>query len=177
MSKRSIIGIQGALLAAAGLLVLTGCGPKQYNVTYSPMAIKVVKRIKPKKKVVKKIEITDRVQFKKNSAKLRDASLPVLDQVVEVMAKNPGIRLVQIQGHTDSKGAAKRNKRLSQRRAESVRQYLMSKGVEAERLEAKGFGEEEPLVDNTTRENRRKNRRVEFEIVEQGPAKTMAKGG
>jgi len=178
-TARSLIklGAPAALMAAAGLLALAGCGPKQHNVSYAPLAITVVKR-KPKPKVVStKIAISDRVQFKKNSARLLTTSYPVLDQVVEVMEQNQQIRLVEVQGHTDSKGDDARNKRLSQRRAETVRAYLTGKGVAAERLLAKGFGEERPLVANDTRDNRSKNRRVEFEIIDQEQPRTMAHGG
>ncbi len=170
--------IPTALLAAAGLLALSGCGAasKQHNVSYAPMTIKVVKRKPKKKKVLKKIAITDRVQFKKNSARLLKLSYPILDQVVVVMEKNRSIRLVEIQGHTDARGSDQRNKQLSQRRADSVRTYLMDKGVDAERLTAKGYGEERPLVDNDSRDNRQQNRRVEFQILEQEKT-TMAHGG
>lgn len=141
------------------------------------MAIVVVKRKPRPKVVVTKITITDRIQFENNSARLLETSHPILDQVVGVMEKNQRIRLVEIQGHTDSKGDDARNKRLSQQRAESVRSYLIGKGIAAERLMAKGFGEERPLVDNDSQDNRSKNRRVEFEIIDQEPPKNMARGG
>jgi outer membrane protein OmpA-like peptidoglycan-associated protein len=176
-SKNLSLFIPTTLLAAAGLLALSGCGAKQHNVSYAPLTIKVVKRRpKPKKTVLKKIAITDRVQFKKNSARLLKRSHPVLDQVVAVMEKNTSIHLVEIQGHTDARGNDRRNRQLSQRRADSVRTYLMDKGVDAERLTAKGYGEERPLVDNDSRDNRRQNRRVEFQILEQEKT-TMAHGG
>jgi OOP family OmpA-OmpF porin len=80
---------------------------------------------------------------------------------------------VQVEGHTDSTGSAKINKKLSRERAESVRAYLVKKGVEDKRLVALGFGPERPIADNATPEGQEANRRVEFNIVKQGPKKTV----
>jgi OOP family OmpA-OmpF porin len=76
---------------------------------------------------------------------------------------------VEIGGHTDSKGKAKRNRRLSRRRAAAVRSYLIQTGIQPDRLVIKGYGEENPVKDNTTRAGRKANRRVEFTILERGP--------
>jgi OmpA-OmpF porin, OOP family len=81
------------------------------------------------------------------------------------MQDNPKIK-VEIQGHTDSQGNDAFNLKLSQRRAESVRGYLLKKGVLANRMVPKGYGENIPLVDNRTAEGRSQNRRVEFVITE-----------
>ena len=71
-----------------------------------------------------------------------------------------------MQGHTDSTGGADFNRKLSQERAESVRNALIKRGVAARRLSAKGYGEENPLAPNFTNAGRAKNRRVEFTILE-----------
>jgi outer membrane protein OmpA-like peptidoglycan-associated protein len=84
-----------------------------------------------------------------------------------VLKANPQIAKVRVEGHTDSVGSDETNLTLSQGRAESVMKYLTDKGVDASRLEAKGFGESKPLADNKTEEGRAKNRRVEFVIVSQ----------
>ena len=72
---------------------------------------------------------------------------------------------VELGGHTDSQGADAANQALSQKRAESVRQYLLGKGIAADRVTAVGFGEAQPIADNNPPEGRKENRRVEFKIV------------
>jgi outer membrane protein OmpA-like peptidoglycan-associated protein len=85
----------------------------------------------------------------------------VLDAVVEVLKKNTQIKL-EVQGHTDDKGPPAYNKRLSQQRADSVRTYLIQRGIDSARLTAVGYGMERPIVPNTTPVNRALNRRVQF---------------
>ncbi len=99
--------------------------------------------------------------FDYDSATLQQASASQLQDVITLLHNNPGLRL-EIQGHTDSDGSADYNLQLSQRRAESVRQYLLLFGIEPLRLQAKGYGEAIPLVPNTSDENKAKNRRVEL---------------
>ena len=81
--------------------------------------------------------------------------------------------MLQIEGHTDSTGTAAVNRKLSQQRAESVMSYLGSKGVAGGRMKAKGFGPDRPIADNATDDGKEKNRRVEFNILKQGPKKTV----
>ena len=73
---------------------------------------------------------------------------------------------VRVEGHTDNKGNDKKNKELSQTRAEAVVAYLVDHGVEASRMVAEGFGEENPIADNKTKEGREENRRVEIHVLE-----------
>ena len=89
------------------------------------------------------------------------------------MKGNPQIELVEVQGHTDTTGSAAINRTLSKGRAESVRKYLVGKGVAKGRLTAKGYGPDVPIADNATPEGREQNRRVEFKILKQGPKKTL----
>jgi outer membrane protein OmpA-like peptidoglycan-associated protein len=112
------------------------------------------------------LEIVDRIYFEFDSAKLQLRSYPVLDGVAETLNAHLEIPLIRIEGHTDWRGPAEYNLRLSQRRAESVVRYLtLEGGVSAERLVAKGFGETRPLVPNAkTEEDLARNRRVEFHI-------------
>jgi outer membrane protein OmpA-like peptidoglycan-associated protein len=107
------------------------------------------------------VKITQQIHFEFNKDKIRPESFPVLDAVVEALQKNPAIK-IEVQGHTDNKGAAAYNKNLSDRRANSVMKYLVSHGVEMGRLTAHGYGFERPLVDNSTEQNRALNRRVQF---------------
>jgi outer membrane protein OmpA-like peptidoglycan-associated protein len=119
------------------------------------------------------IEIKDKVQFEYGKAALLPVSFGLLDQVAQVMTENPQLEVLQVEGHTDATGGAAFNRKLSQQRAESVRTYLIGKGVEAKRLVAKGFGPDKPIADNSTDAGREQNRRVEFNILKQGPKKTV----
>lgn len=119
------------------------------------------------------IKISEKVQFKLGSAELLPDSFGLLDEVAAVMRDNSQIERVQIEGHTDATGSAKINKKLSKERAESVRAYLVKKGIEAGRMVAVGFGPDRPIADNATPEGQEANRRVEFNIVKQGPKKTV----
>jgi OOP family OmpA-OmpF porin len=101
------------------------------------------------------------VNFANDSAQLTPASTTILDEVAASLAKRTDVR-AEIGGHTDDPGAADYNRSLSQRRAESVRSYLVSKGVDSSRLTARGFGEDSPIADNKTAKGRAENRRVEL---------------
>ncbi|WP_437573026.1 OmpA family protein [Sorangium sp. So ce887] len=115
----------------------------------------------------KEIKITQQIHFEFDRDKIRPESFPILDAVVEVLQQNPKIR-IEIQGHTDNKGAAAYNKKLSDRRAASVKKYLVAKGVDEARLTSKGYGMEQPIVPNTSDQNRALNRRVQFVRTEGG---------
>ncbi|MBW2588278.1 MAG: OmpA family protein [Deltaproteobacteria bacterium] len=117
--------------------------------------------------VVKKKEITLRrqISFATGSDEILPNSEPILFEVADALLRNPGIDLVEIQGHTDNSGARELNMRLSQRRAEAVQQWLIRHGVEPTRLTAKGYGPTRPIAPNITLQNRARNRRVQFRIV------------
>jgi len=114
-----------------------------------------------------KIEITTKVPFEYNKARLLRAAEFILDDVVDVILANPQVKQIRIEGHTDNIGEATYNQDLSRERAESVMEYLVGKGVPRERLVAEGFGFSRPIAPNDNEEGRAKNRRVEFVIVEQ----------
>jgi outer membrane protein OmpA-like peptidoglycan-associated protein len=103
------------------------------------------------------------INFKFNSAEITRKSYPVLDRAAKVLTDYPDVR-IEIQGHTDNKGKPEYNKDLSQRRAESVKNYFISKGIDQSRLTATGYGQEVPIADNKTNRGRAKNRRVEFKL-------------
>jgi len=107
------------------------------------------------------VKITQQIHFEFNKDRIRPDSHPVLNAVVDVLQRNRDIR-IEVQGHTDDRGAAAHNRSLSQRRADSVKKYLVAQGVTPERLTSLGYGFERPLVDNTTEQNRALNRRVQF---------------
>ena len=104
------------------------------------------------------------VLFEFNSARIRDTY--VLDEAAKILVSQPGIT-GEIRGHTDSVGPEAYNMTLSQRRAQSMVDYLVSRGVEAERLIGKGYGESRPIASNTTEEGKMLNRRVEFIIMDE----------
>ncbi|MBI4954854.1 MAG: OmpA family protein [Myxococcales bacterium] len=114
------------------------------------------------------IKITQQIHFAFDKSTIRPESYPVLDAVTDILKKNPTVKL-EVQGHTDNQGSAVYNKRLSQDRAGSVVKYLTSKGIDAGRLVAKGYGLEIPLVPNDNERNRAINRRVQFIRTEGGP--------
>lgn len=104
------------------------------------------------------------VTFEFDSDRITPDARVILDGVADTMVAEPGI-IVEIGGHTDSLGSAAYNKRLSERRANSVRDYLLRRGVAARQLEARGYGEEQPIADNDTEDGRELNRRVELRIL------------
>jgi len=118
-----------------------------------------------------KIEIKEKIQFEKNKAVILPASFGLLDEIADVIKKNPHIKKIAIEGHASAEGDPKANKKLSDDRAKSVMKYLTDKGIKPETLSAKGYGIEKPIGDNKTEEGREKNRRVEFVIVEQDVTK------
>ena len=101
------------------------------------------------------------ILFDVNLADLRPGSGEVIDTVAEVLKANPGL-WIEVQGHTDSTGTAKRNRQLSLERARAVAAALDLYGVEAKRLVPRGFDQDQPVADNATEEGRQQNRRVEL---------------
>jgi OOP family OmpA-OmpF porin len=89
--------------------------------------------------------------------------------VAESLLANPEVR-IEIGGHTDATGSAATNRRLSLQRAQSVKAYLVRKGVRPDRLETVGYGPDNPIATNDTEEGRRENRRVELKLLEEGGA-------
>jgi outer membrane protein OmpA-like peptidoglycan-associated protein len=124
---------------------------------------------------VELIEISDRVQFETGKSVLLKESEELLDrEVVAVLKAHPEIKLVEIGGHTDARSDDDFNLSLSQARAEAVKKYLVKKGVEAERLTTQGFGETQPIGDNSTDEGMAQNRRVEFKVLKREPPPDVA---
>jgi outer membrane protein OmpA-like peptidoglycan-associated protein len=111
-----------------------------------------------------KVYTLDNVYFDVNKARLREASYEELDELVSYMKRREHIR-VEIAGHTDNVGTKEDNLKLSQRRAERVKQYLVRKGIDPDRIEAKGYGEDRPVAGNNTEAGRQKNRRTEVHIL------------
>jgi outer membrane protein OmpA-like peptidoglycan-associated protein len=116
------------------------------------------------------------VTFEHNSAELTVESHPPLDTMAEGLKKHPHLK-VEIQGHTDSTGSAAYNVKLSQRRADAVRTYLIANGVSSDQLQTRGFGASQPVASNSTAEGRAKNRRVVvFVVSNPGEVKVEGEG-
>jgi outer membrane protein OmpA-like peptidoglycan-associated protein len=111
-----------------------------------------------------RVYIFGKVQFRTGSADIDKRSEPLLDQIGQALNANPDVKHVVIEGHTDNVGGAQLNLRLSQERADKVKQALIDRGVDGDRLTAKGFGENGPLAPNSSAAGRAKNRRVDFVI-------------
>lgn len=145
------------LLIIGGIIVIAGVGAYIW-----------IKRRKPKKQEEKTEEVLsdvfDNLNFEFGKADIKKESYPYLDKLAETLLKAKNWTL-EIQGHTDDKGSDEFNMKLSQSRANSVKNYLVSKGIIAETITATGLGESKPLVANDSDSNRDKNRRVEFKIT------------
>ncbi len=147
------------VLAAALALVVVGCASQKSEtkkgrdvsslISYTGDAIK----------------INEAIKFDTGSADIDHESHDLLEAIAVIIKSTGDIAKVTIEGHTDSTGDADFNKSLSQQRADSVKNYLVSKGVPAEKLEAVGFGQENPVDSNETDEGRQHNRRVEFKVT------------
>lgn len=170
--------MRGLALAIA-LVVTSGCS--LFTVQQDPFPALDIQASRPPPgpdRVVltaSSITIADKVQFETGKAEILPVSHGLLDEVAKVLVDNPQIELLQVEGHTDSTGSAAFNRKLSQQRAESVMKYLASKGVPGKRMVAKGFGPDKPIGSNDDDAGREQNRRVEFNIVKQGPKKTIVK--
>jgi OmpA-OmpF porin, OOP family len=125
---------------------------------------------KPKNALIKvektRIQLKETVYFSTGTADIESRSMPLLTEVADALLRTPAIVRVEVQGHTDNVGAADFNLDLSQRRADSVKNWLVGAGVAPERLEAKGYGLTQPIAPNKGEKGRAKNRRVAFIIQE-----------
>ena len=186
-------------LLASGLALIVGCGGTTVFSGQNPVMIggepppppppppvEAPKPPEPPPKVIvkdNKIEITEKIQFEYNKATILPASFALLEEISTTIKKNPHIKKIAIEGHASSEGGAAHNLKLSDDRAKAVMTHLVEKGgLKTEMFTAKGFGSSKPLVDDTDKVTKgkskeevealhEKNRRVEFNIVEQDVTK------
>jgi OOP family OmpA-OmpF porin len=109
--------------------------------------------------------VLNNIFFDFDKVTLQTSSYPEMSRLVELM-KSGGIQKVEVSGHTDSVGDEVYNQKLSERRAQAVVNYMRKSGISDDRVIAVGYGETKPIAENDTKENRSKNRRVEFKIFE-----------
>ncbi len=105
--------------------------------------------------------VTRGILFDVNKATIKPESMGVINKIVKLMKEHPDLKF-RIEGHTDSDGDEDFNQKLSEKRAEAVKNALVNAGIDSSRLETKGFGESKPVADNSTPEGKANNRRVEF---------------
>ncbi len=160
-------------------LALGGSACSLFTVQQEPFPVLEIKADRPPpgpSRVVltaSSITIADKVQFDTGKTEILPVSFGLLDEVAAMLNQNEQIEQMQVEGHTDSTGTAAINRKLSQGRAEAVLKYLASKGVKKSQMIAKGFGPDRPLASNDDDVGREVNRRVEFNIIKQGPKKTV----
>ncbi|MDP8999688.1 MAG: OmpA family protein, partial [Myxococcota bacterium] len=137
-------------------------------------------RPKPKQANVQitanEITIKQQIQFALDSAVILPESFGLLTEIADTIIRHPEVRRVEVQGHTDNSGTPDHNRILSDQRADAVRAWLVQHGVQSDRLVAKGFGQDKPLVPNVTAQNRARNRRVQFIILEKSEGSQPAVG-
>jgi outer membrane protein OmpA-like peptidoglycan-associated protein len=104
------------------------------------------------------------ITFRRNSADIKASSFPLLKQAVKVFKDNPQLR-IEISGHTSNEGRRSFNVKLSKKRAESVKAFLTSAGIDDSRVLTVGYGPDKPIEDNTTKAGKEKNRRIEFRLL------------
>lgn len=111
-----------------------------------------------------KTAILENIFFDVDKYDLKEKSLTELQKIARFLQENPSVR-VEISGHTDNSGSDVYNKQLSEKRAQSVLNYLVSNGLDAKRLIIRGYGSDRPIADNTSETGRQRNRRIEFKII------------
>jgi outer membrane protein OmpA-like peptidoglycan-associated protein len=109
--------------------------------------------------------VLEGVTFETNSAVITPESNEILTKALNTLRTNPELR-VEVQGHTDDVGRNASNQTLSERRANSVRDWLITNGIDGSRMTARGYGEDNPLVPNDSPENRARNRRIQFRVIQ-----------
>src|SRR5213594_1958989 len=158
-------GIGGGIAAGAligGLLGHVICDPVKPAPAPPPVAQAPPPPPPPPAKGTK-LATLGGANFDFNKAEVRPEGRTVLDGAVKTLKDNPGTKVV-IEGHTDSIGGDAYNKKLSERRAEAVKRYLVRQGIDAGRIRTVGYGKTKPVADNTTEEGRAKNRRAEVVV-------------
>jgi OOP family OmpA-OmpF porin len=108
--------------------------------------------------------VLDHLIFEQGKATINSKSYPSLEELTAMMKDNPKL-VIQLEGHTDSQGNVKKNMELSQDRVDNVKKYLVSKGVDKDRIKTKAFGGTKPIINGNTEEARARNRRVEMRVL------------
>ena len=128
--------------------------------------IEITLKKKPKNASValkeKELVIRQQIQFGVDSANILATSNLLLSEIADILLRNPRVKKIEVQGHTDGTGNPAHNMKLSEDRASAVVTWLVQHGIHSDRLVAKGYGDSRPIVPNVTELNRARNRRVQF---------------
>lgn len=181
-ARRSVGLFTAGLLAAS--FAMAGCAPRMWSddagfaivgTAAAPEAAPAPEP-EPEKRVEvrdNKIVINEKVQFELDSARILEVSHSLLNEVADVIRKNPQIKELLVEGHASSDGSDSHNLTLSDKRAKAVMNYLTGKaGIDKKMIKAKGYGETKPIASNDTEDGREQNRRVEFTITKQDVVET-----
>jgi outer membrane protein OmpA-like peptidoglycan-associated protein len=161
-------GSYGVRVDAEGYLIRLVSVDVKPGETATPEVVLVPKPKQSQVELTKQeVRIHKQIFFRLNSAEISEKSNALLSEIADVLLRNPQVKQVEIQGHTDNQGSPEVNQQLSQMRADAVRAWLVNAGVESGRLAAKGYGDTHPLVPNLTERHRARNRRVQFMIKAQ----------
>lgn len=147
-------GAAGAIIGGVTGYLVCKEEPKPAPVQEPPKPAPVAEKI-----------VLNGVQFDFDKAVVKPEYYPVLDEAANVLQKHRD-KKVMIEGHTCSIGSEKYNLKLSERRAEAVKRYLVNKGIAPDRLMTKGYGESQPIADNKTKQGRKMNRRAELKVMD-----------
>lgn len=152
-------------------LVLAATGCTRTLILHEPSPIVVTARAPepepaPPPKRIERIVVKEAIHFDTDRDTIKSNSTRILDEVAQLIKNHPELVKIRVEGHTDTVGDAKSNLALSKRRAIAVRQYLVERGVDPDRLIAEGYGGDNPIAENTTDAGRAKNRRVAFTILD-----------
>jgi len=176
--KVMLVGVGAATTAfvVAGCdvsVTVRGTAPIPVRAARPPVEVRIETPPPPPKRVVvteTQVQINEKILFATGKADILPESHSLLNEVATVLKAHPRIRRVEVAGHTDARGSALMNQKLSEARAKAVWTFLVKAGVEPTRMNHRGYGKTRPIADNNTDEGREKNRRVEFNIVEQAAA-------
>lgn len=166
-----IVGVAAAWVAVGcdAAITVRGSTPIPVKAARPPAQVEAAPPPAPKRVVVTEtqVQINEKILFATGKWDILQESHSLLNEVAQVLKAHPRIRRVEVAGHTDARGSAPFNQTLSENRAKAVYTFLVNAGIEPGRLIYKGYGKTRPIADNNTEEGREKNRRVEFNILEQ----------
>ncbi|MES2286629.1 MAG: PorP/SprF family type IX secretion system membrane protein [Bacteroidota bacterium] len=157
------------------LITKSGYLYKSFNVTPESGSDKKLDDVTLEKVEVGKKLIMNNIAFELNQSKLGKESFPELDNTLKLLKDIPSLE-IEISGHTDNTGPAANNERLSRLRAKAVRDYMISKGGDKDRITYKGYGASQPIAGNDTKEGRKLNRRTEFQVTKVAPEYSISSG-
>lgn len=165
------------ITAGGGAGILNGPGTPNYRV-FTSLALRFPHKVEPhivQEPIREKVISTNEIHFAFNKSVIKPDSYHILDQMLSDIQGDSEVTSVRVEGHTDSIGSDEYNQKLSQARADSVRMYLINKGYPSEKINSVGMSEGTPVSDNSTKQGRSLNRRVELHLQLQNNTNTKVK--